>query len=153
MDLGRKRTGLAWGNQQNGFVFPIGIVQDHRFEAIACRVLAEASERKAQIVVLGYPLQTNGSPGEQAAFVQKFARFLTGRSTLPIRLMDERLTSKQIESVHIDINRRETKTSDQKARTKRSVKAKAIDASAASIILESYMQNPAAAIAFESKKP
>ncbi len=63
--------------------------QDELLEKI-CEIVDAKSARR---IVLGLPLRPDGSVGEQAMYVQEFAKILEQRIRMPIEFVDERYTS------------------------------------------------------------
>ena len=94
----------------------------------ADRVAREAAERGAALIVCGLPLNMDGSEGPRAEVVRAFVGYLAERTTVPIELWDERLST--VEAYHILQS-----TSDKGAKRQRKV----IDTLAAEIILQHYL--------------
>jgi hypothetical protein len=57
-----------------------------------------ADEDGVSEIVIGMPVRLDGSPGDQTAHVTAFVAALRMRTTIPIRVADERLTSREAES-------------------------------------------------------
>lgn len=93
IDLGEKRTGLAVGDDVTGIASPLDVVNtsssDERFNQIK-RVI---DEQGPGALVVGAPLNMDGSLGPAAKNAQGFADELGRRFGLPVHLFDERLTS------------------------------------------------------------
>jgi putative Holliday junction resolvase len=68
-----------------------------RFALDAGRILALAAERRAAGVVLGLPINMDGSEGPRAQSTRAFARNLAKLTELPIALWDERLSTAAVE--------------------------------------------------------
>lgn len=86
-----------------------------------------AAERKAQALVVGLPLNMNGTKGQQAEDTQVFAQALAEKCGLPIVYVDERLTTKAAHSALIEGN------------VRRGDRKKVVDKMAAVLILQSYL--------------
>ena len=133
-DFGSRRIGVAVGETSTRIASPLtaieGEANDARFEAIG-RIVAEW--RPAGFVV-GLPRHSDGSEHAVAKLAEKFARRLEARYGVPVSFVDETLTSAEAES-----NLRATRT--------RAGKKSDVDALAAAIILQSYLdempQSPA----------
>ena len=91
VDYGEARTGLAVSDATRFLASGIGNVQGGGLEKTAERVLEAAREQKAVAVVLGLPVNMNGTEGPKAARIREFAAIL--ERTLPVYLMDERMTT------------------------------------------------------------
>ena len=85
-------------------------------------------EKEIGAIAMGLPLQMNGQEGEIAQEVRKFATNLEESFNLPVLLWDERLSSSAVESFlikEVDLSRKK--------------RAKVLDASAASYILQGVL--------------
>jgi putative Holliday junction resolvase len=95
IDLGQRRTGLATGDDETGMVFPAGQIailasQSDRLS----RAIADAAiEHGAESIVVGLPVNMDGSEGEAAKRTRAFGDALSAVSKLPVHYQDERLTS------------------------------------------------------------
>lgn len=124
LDSGSKKTGLALGNRISGAARPLGVVRGTRAQQLAA-ILAVVEEWQPGQVVLGLPLHADGTPHRHTARVRKFAQDLAARLAVPLLLADERHSTQQ-------------------ARQWGKV-AEGVDAAAAAIILQHWLDNPAAA--------
>ncbi|MES2214575.1 MAG: Holliday junction resolvase RuvX [Pseudomonadota bacterium] len=89
MDFGTKKLGVAMTNKELTFAMPLFVMEPNIPE------LKLAIERhKPRGIVLGMPINMDGSHGSQTQIVQKFAEKLSVAFELPIFLQDERLTSR-----------------------------------------------------------
>jgi len=97
LDVGDKRTGIALGDDESNVSAPVGVEQtpikpqDHWLDAIACLVTKNAPDA----LVVGLPLNMDGSDGEPARRARALAKALADRVNLPVHLQDERLTTEQ----------------------------------------------------------
>jgi putative Holliday junction resolvase len=93
IDLGAKRTGLAAGDDVVGLVQPVEVVQVPRGPALL-DALARAIDRHGpDALVIGLPLNMDGTEGGATADVRAFGTALAGRVGLPVHYHDERLSS------------------------------------------------------------
>lgn len=129
LDLGRKRIGLALSD-------PLGITAQglHTLQRTTIRediaaLEALAREHGVKLILLGNPLNMNGTEGRQARYTQDFAERLTGRTGLPVRFWDERMTSVEAGRVL-----RDSGISIEK-------RAQAVDRLAAVILLASFLDS------------
>jgi putative Holliday junction resolvase len=97
-DFGLSRIGVATGNCLLGTTTPLpvlrakdGIVQWAELEALV-------AEWRPDLLVVGEPLNMDGSPSDLSARAEKFARRLHGRLGLEVVLVDERLSSFEAKS-------------------------------------------------------
>jgi putative Holliday junction resolvase len=92
-DFGTRRIGVAVGEMMLGQARPLTVISaqanDPRFAAIA-KLIAEWQPME---LVVGLPVALEGEDHEMTARARRFAHQLEGRYRLPVRLVDERLTS------------------------------------------------------------
>lgn len=91
VDYGEARTGLAISDVTRFLANGIGNVQGGGLEKTAERVLEAAREQGAVAVVLGLPVNMNGTEGPKAARIRELAALI--ERELPVYLMDERMTT------------------------------------------------------------
>jgi putative pre-16S rRNA nuclease len=97
LDLGSKTIGIAVSDPDRRVAAPVETVKRTRFGLDAQRVLALSSERRAVGIVLGLPVNMDGSEGASAQSARAFARNLAKLTELPIALWDERLSTAAVE--------------------------------------------------------
>jgi putative Holliday junction resolvase len=95
--LGTKTIGVAASDPDRKLATGVETVKRTNFSADAARLIALAKERKAVGVVLGLPVNMNGSEGPRAQSTRAFARNFATRIGLPIGLWDERLSTAAVE--------------------------------------------------------
>jgi len=93
IDLGDKRTGLAAGDDQTGLVSPVAAIEIRRGHALIDAVLKQIHEQEPDAIVIGLPLNMDGTEGDRARIARAFGETLAQRCPLPIHYQDERLTS------------------------------------------------------------
>ena len=91
VDYGEARTGLAVSDTTRFLANGIGNVQGGGLEKTAERVLEAAREQGAVAVVLGLPVNMNGTEGPKAARIRELAALI--EREFPVYLMDERMTT------------------------------------------------------------
>jgi len=93
IDLGGKRTGLAVGADTTRLATPAGLIES-RDEPHRLQQLRAAIEQHApDALVLGLPLNADGSEGPAAKHARTLAEQCGKQFNLPVHLVDERLTS------------------------------------------------------------
>jgi len=97
LDLGSKTIGVATSDPDRRLATAVETIARKTFSADAARVLALANERKAAGLVLGLPVNMDGSEGPRAQSTRAFARNLAKLTELPIALWDERLSTAAVE--------------------------------------------------------
>ena len=98
IDLGDRRIGIAIGRLSSGAAVPLTTLSRGRTPQEDARVLVRlAAEQKAGALVVGLPLNSDGSEGPQAERTRVWAATVAGETGLPLRFRDERLTSVRAE--------------------------------------------------------
>jgi putative holliday junction resolvase len=107
LDLGTKTIGVAASDPDRRVAAPVETIARKRFTFDAQRILALAAERRAAGLVLGLPVNMDGSEGPRAQSTRAFARNLAQLTALPIALWDERLSTAAVERALIaaDVSR------------------------------------------------
>ena len=128
IDYGRKRTGLAICDRQEIIASPLAVIDDSPKQLIS-RIVEVVKRENADAVVLGLPLNMDGSVGPQAKLVLKFADRLKRHLQIPVHLQDERLTTFSAEQESLARGVRKKKK-----------KQKPLDAVAAAEILQDFLE-------------
>jgi putative pre-16S rRNA nuclease len=97
LDLGSKTIGVAASDPDRRVAAPVETISRQRFNLDAKRILDLAMERRAAGLVLGLPINMDGSEGPRAQSTRAFARNLARLTALPIALWDERLSTAAVE--------------------------------------------------------
>jgi putative Holliday junction resolvase len=94
VDFGEARTGLAVSDAARLLASGIGNIAGGGLERTADAIVSAVSEQNAVAVVLGLPVNMNGTEGPRAERVRRLAELITERAPdLPVALMDERMTT------------------------------------------------------------
>lgn len=130
IDHGSRRIGIAICDSGETLASPLTVIDAGKSPGDAAeRVLALARAEEAEGIVVGHPLNMDGSRGPQAVAAETFAAALRKRCTLPVELFDERLSSYQA-----DLNLAAIEAAGGRGRAKR-------DALAAQVILQSFLDS------------
>src|SRR5215470_15211028 len=89
--------GLDLGSKTIRVAAPVETISRQRFNLDARRILDLAAERRVAGLVLGLPINMDGSEGPRAQATRAFARNLARLTELPIALWDERLSTAAVE--------------------------------------------------------
>ncbi len=127
VDFGERRTGVAISDESRMIAFPRETLDCPRVEQAAAAVARLAESEKVAEIVVGYPLNMNGSKGARAERTDAFLAELAKRTGVPLRTWDERLSTKIAESVLIE------------AGTRREKRREVVDKLAAQVILQGYL--------------
>ena len=93
LDLGDKTIGVALSDLRRQVATPIEVIRREKFTIDAGKLLALLEARGAAGIVLGLPLNMDGSIGPRVQATQAFARNLEKLTALPICYWDERLST------------------------------------------------------------
>ncbi|MGA1468143.1 MAG: Holliday junction resolvase RuvX [Phycisphaerales bacterium] len=97
VDLGGKRTGLAVGDDLTRIASPVDVLEIPPGPRLVEAILRAIAEHGPDALVIGLPLNMDGSEGEAAKQVRAFGDLLAKAASLPIEFHDERLTSRAAE--------------------------------------------------------
>jgi putative Holliday junction resolvase len=93
LDLGDKTIGVAISDLRRQVATPVLIIRREKFTIDAARLIVLLTERQAMGIVLGLPLNMDGSAGPRVQSTHAFARNLEKLTPLPITYWDERLST------------------------------------------------------------
>jgi len=93
LDVGTKTIGLAVSDAGRRIASPLVVIRRTKFRADAAELLEAAAERDVAGLVLGLPVNMDGSEGPRAQATRAFARNLADLTDLPIAFWDERLST------------------------------------------------------------
>ena len=125
VDYGDARTGLALN--AGSFAFGAGCVRAEGMRRTAEEVAAAAAENSAELIVVGNPINMNGTEGPRSEKCRAFAKMLGELSGIPVELYDERLTTVSAHNIMSELNVRGKKRKDN------------VDELSATIILQDYI--------------
>jgi putative Holliday junction resolvase len=132
LDLGTKTIGVAVSDPDRRLATGVETIQRKTFTVDAARLLAIASERRAEGFILGLPINMDGSEGPRAQSTRAFARNLAKLTDFAIGLWVERLSTVAVERELIGLD------------MSRAKRAKVIDEHAAIFILQGALDRLAA---------
>ena len=124
LDLGTVTIGVAVSDGMRQVATPLETIKRRKFGLDAARLLEITAARGITGIVLGLPLNMDGSEGPRCQSTRAFARNLSGLTELPIGYWDERLSTVAAERALLE------------ADTTRKRRAEVIDHVAASYILQ-----------------
>lgn len=129
VDLGSKRIGFALSDPDRIIASVYKVVECQNDNHIRNTIIDLCRESGADLIVLGYPLNMDGSKGPQAERAEKFKEELKVKSGLPVELCDERLTTKSAHDVLLESGMNRKKH------------MKVVDMVAAQMILQQYLDS------------
>ena len=132
-DFGLKRIGVATGSLITGTASALTTLQSKDDAPDWQAIEALLAEWSPDIIIVGLPLNTDGSESEMTVAARKFATELQSRFSIPLEFADERYTSVEAEAILKDQRRLGIRN--------KKLKKADIDATAAILIAESWMRS------------
>lgn len=132
LDYGAKTVGVAVTDDLGLTAVSLETVRrdsEKRLRRTCARIEEIITERRTELIVVGLPLNMDGSEGERAQKAREFAQMLQRRTGLEVVMTDERLTTVEADEL---IRLTGNHSSDRKEH---------IDSMAAAIILEDYLNS------------
>ncbi|WP_306143546.1 Holliday junction resolvase RuvX [Roseibium sp. MMSF_3412] len=127
LDLGTKTIGLALSDIGRGIATPMDTIRRKKFTIDAEQLLEVCGKQNVGGIVLGLPLNMDGSEGPRAQATRAFARNLSQKTELPITYWDERLSTAAVTRTLLE------------ADSSRAKRADVVDKMAAAYILQGFL--------------
>ena len=127
VDFGAARTGLARSDDLGMYAVGMGNIKSYNIERAAADVAKKAEEIGAELIVIGDPVNMNGSRGEKSELCHNFGDLVSAHTDIPIEFFDERLTTVMAHGILGD--------SGIKAKNRKDI----VDSLSAELILQGYM--------------
>lgn len=127
IDAGTKTLGLALSDITRTIASPLFVIRRTKFKADAAELLSLADKHAVCGLVLGFPINLDGTEGPRVQATRAFARNMNAISPLPILLWDERLSTVAAERTLLE------------ADASRKRRAEVVDKLAAAIILQGVL--------------
>lgn len=131
LDLGDKTIGIAVSDLRRSIATPTEVIRRTKFTEDAVKLLKIIADRNIAGIILGLPLNMDGSEGPRVQSTHAFARNLARLRDLPITYWDERLSTVAAERALIE------------ADTSRKRRKEVIDQVAAGYILQGALDRMA----------
>lgn len=128
VDYGERRTGLAISDELGIAAHGLDTIEIDDESELSARIARIAEETGVEKIVIGLPLNMNGTESEKSRKVRKFGALLADELSLPVVFWDERLTSVQAHRVLKEMGK---KTYKNKSR---------IDRISATLILQEFLK-------------
>ena len=124
LDLGEKTIGIAVSDSLLSVATAVSTIRRRKFAPDLAALRQIMAERNVGGLVIGLPLNMDGSEGPRCQSVRQFARNLLAQGDLPIAFWDERLSTMAVTRPMLE------------ADLTRSKRARAVDSLAATYILQ-----------------
>ncbi len=125
LDLGERRIGVAVSDPQKVFARGVEVIERRSVERDLEALERLVQRYEVEAIVVGYPRRLDGTAGEEAEKAEAFAAQIESYLGLPVALWDERLSTVRAARVLRETGRRKRR--------------QAIDATAAAVILQDYL--------------
>lgn len=102
LDIGRRRTGVAFADDAIGVPLAADVITCESEEDLVSQILQQCDERTIDVVVVGLPLLPSGKEGAQSSFVRLIGDRLES-ATIHVDYLDERYTTTQEAGVNGDV--------------------------------------------------
>lgn len=132
IDFGTRRVGLALSDEGGRFVTPLEVLEVNGAEQAFVRIEELVSSEHVSALVVGLPLNMDGSEGPAAHAVRQWAGELSVRTSRPVVFVDERLSSFAAEQT-LRLRKQAGERMTRRGRKRR------LDAVAAAQLLQSYL--------------
>ena len=130
LDYGTKNVGLACSDELAMTVQPLESVPNNGKGYLLSRLKAAVSELGIGRIVIGLPLNMDGSAGEAIGRVRLFMDALAAELALPLDLVDERLSTVEATEIWNQMSPRQKR------------RYRTVDSLAAALILQRYLEEP-----------
>jgi putative Holliday junction resolvase len=127
LDHGTRRIGVAVSDELKMIAQPLEHISAEPFDGFKTRLKQILADKEVELVVVGMPRNMDGTYGPAAQNVKEFVASLASEISVPIKTLDERLTSAQANRVLLQGN------------VRRADRKQKVDAMAAAILLQSYL--------------
>lgn len=127
LDVGDKTIGVAVSDELGWTAQGVETIKRQSKEKDFARLQELIAQYQVEAIVVGLPKNMNGTIGPRAEMCQSFGKLLQEKTSLPVHMWDERLTTMAAERMLIsaDVSRQKRKT--------------VIDKMAATLILQGYL--------------
>lgn len=99
IDYGSKRIGVAFAEEGSRVVLPLKEIENKSKDSVLAEIKKIIAEKEVKTVVVGLPLSLTGECGPKAQETQKFIDFLAANITIPVKIVDERMTSRAADAL------------------------------------------------------
>jgi putative Holliday junction resolvase len=127
VDHGEKRIGIALSDLTGTLARPLAILDHQSRDADVQHVTEIARDHRVELILVGESLDEDGHPNQAGRRARRFAEALRAVGELPVEMWDESLSSQDARLLRIAGGASKKK------------RAGAIDAEAAAVILQSYL--------------
>ncbi|HDY88799.1 MAG TPA: Holliday junction resolvase RuvX [bacterium] len=128
IDYGERRTGIAVSDKMGMTAQGLDTIEVKDESEIPDIVVQNAKDTGAETIVIGLPLNMDGTESEKSRKVREFGAVLAEKTSLPVVFWDERMTSMQAKRVMQELNKKTYRNKQ------------LIDKISATLILQEYLK-------------
>ena len=129
VDPGQRRIGLAITDPSGKVALPLMVIPHNSRQIDAARIVQIASENLAELILVGQALDSNNLPTLQSRRSENLTKAIQILTPIPVKMWEEYRSSQTIRDLM------------PKPSKKRKQREKPIDAIAAVVILQNYLEN------------
>ena len=129
IDLGDATTGISVCDENQILAYPLCIIEEKNKNKLCEKIHSICIENSINLIILGNPINMNGTSGKRAVIVKNFQNQLFQRTKIKIILQDERLSTVLAKRCFLSAN-----VSSKKYK-------KRIDSASACLILQNYLDS------------
>jgi putative Holliday junction resolvase len=128
LDYGTRRVGIAFCDELGVAVRPAPAISNRSLRDLLAQIRRLVEQNEIQGLVVGLPLNMDGTAGESADRARKFMQTLQSQLNLPASAIDERLTTVEAAQLWKNMSARQRK------------KYRSVDSLAAALILQRFLE-------------
>lgn len=129
VDYGTVRTGIAASDPMGIMAIGVGNIKAKGLHELAQKIAEAASERECDVIVIGLPINMNGTRSDKCDTVELLGEYISEYTDIPVEFFDERMSTMV---AHRYLNATDTRGAKRKER---------VDTLAAEIILQNYLDS------------
>lgn len=129
VDYGTVRTGIAASDALGMMAVGVGNIKAKGLHELAEKIAGMAKERECGVIVIGFPVNMNGTRSEKCDTVELLGQYISEYTDIPVEYFDERMSTMV---AHRYLNATDTRGAKRKER---------VDTLAAEIILQNYLDS------------
>ncbi len=129
VDYGTVRTGIAASDPMGMMAHGVGNIKAKGLHELAERIAEMAKERECGVIVIGLPINMNGTRSDKCDTVELLGQYISQYADIPVEFFDERMSTMV---AHRYLNATDTRGAKRKER---------VDTLAAEIILQNYLDS------------
>ncbi len=106
LDYGEKRIGIAKGSTETKIALPFLIIDNNGDDFVISKILDIVSKEDIELLIIGLPIGLSGKNTKQTEVINNFIKTIENKIEIPIITIDERLTTKNANSLFNDKKKR-----------------------------------------------